>query len=257
MTGPVSVFQGLSQDATLKVLKPTDVLLRATNSAAQFTAAGTTVILQWDMAGFASFAIQLTGDSSSYAVNGSNDLDQWVPLDVRALGKWDAPVGTNFFQDNNAPTLIVGNKQTRFVRINSVTSSSRPTGILVLLSQQPQVPMRAARYSQPDFAWTYVPPSGGIVNTTPVTLKAAVNAFQRNLLTGVQLSNGGATGTELILTDSVSGVIWRGYLPPASTRDVHFDPPLRLAPNAALTATLTAASGAQVYVNAQGTLGLA
>lgn len=239
-------------------LKPTDVLLRATQSLGQSQAAGTSTILTWDMAGFASFVVQITGDSNSFTITGSNDLDQWVPLDLRTLGTWDAPVSSVFYQDNSAATLLVGNKQTRFVRISgSFVSTTRPAGILVLLGQQAFAPMRASRYSQPDQAWSYVAPSGGIVNTTPVTVKALVNPYKRNIATAMQLTNAGATGTEVILTDSVTTtVIWRGYLPPGGSQQVTFDPPLRLSTNAALTLTLTAASGAQVYANIQGTVGL-
>lgn len=238
-------------------IKPTDVLLRATSSSGQ-TGANGTGILTWDMSGFASFTIQITGDSSSYSVTGSNDLDQWAPLDVRALGKFDVPIATTFMQDNSAPTLLAGNKQTRFVRLSVVSSNARPSGILVLLSQQPFTPMRAARYSEPDQAWSYVAPTGGIVNTTAVTIAAATTSAKRNHVLSLQLANGGSAGTEVALIDSVStSAIWRGYLPAGSNREVNFDPPLRASAAAAITLAITAATGAQVYPNIQGTLGLA
>lgn len=238
--------------------KPTDVLLRATQSNAQVAANGSSVILVWEMAGFASFCIQMTGDSNSFSVEGSNDLNLWTTLDVRALGTFDAPLGATWFQENNAPCFVGANKSTKFVRISSVAMSGSNSGVLVVLSQQPLSPMRPSLAFGPDQSWAAAAPSGGVVNNTPVTLRAATNPFHRNIVTALQISNGGATGTEAILTDT-SGptVIWRDYLPGNSTRGGKFTPPLRCGASGALTLTLTAASGAAVYANVQGIVGLA
>lgn len=263
-----SVFTGLAQDATVKTaipvardqFKPTDVVMRATTSLAQYNALGTQVMLTFEMTGFASFCIQFLGDTNGFIIQGSNDLIQWTQIDTRALGGWEAPTGNVFLQDNLAPILVAGNKQTRFVRVstNGVPSSSRVSSVVALLSQVPIAPMKPQRSYGPDTAWSYVPPSGGIVNTTAVTVKTAIAASKRNIVTNMQLDNGGATGTEVILTDvGASAVVWRGYAPPGSSRQVSFDPPLRLTANSALSVTLTAASGAAVYPNIQGIVGLA
>lgn len=240
--------------------KPTDVILRATSSNAQYTATGSFILLTWDMGGFASFAIQLIGDSHSFAIEGSNDLVNWSAIDTRVVGEYDAPAATyGFTQDNNLPTIVVGNKQTRFARIreNNGTITTRPAGISVALSQTPFTSMKPQRSYGPSQAWNYVAPSGGILNSTPVTVRAATNSSHRTLVTAMQLDNAGATGTEVILTETGgSTILWRGWLPPGGTRQLTFDPHLRLPVLAALTLTLSAASGATVYPNIQGIVGL-
>jgi hypothetical protein len=240
--------------------KPTDVILRATSSNAEYTARGTYILLTWDMSGFASFCIQLLGDSHVFAIEGSNDLINWTALDYRILGEYEAPEATyGFTQDNNLSTIVAANKQTRFARIreNTGTVTVRPAGILVALSQTPFVPVKPLRHYGPSQAWNYVAASGGIINTTPVTVRAATNSSHRTLVTAMQLDNSGATGTEVILTETGgSTILWRGWLPSGGTRHITFDPPLRTPVLAALNLTLTAASGAAVYANIQGITGL-
>jgi hypothetical protein len=239
-------------------LKLTDVLLRAVQSQALNTQTGNSIILTWGMAGFASFCIQVTGDSNQFQVQGSNDLDQWAPLDVRALGVVDAPISQGWFQDNNAPTLIGGNKTTKFVRLVIYAAAAVPAGVLVCLSQQMLAPMRPARTFGADNLWAYSAPVGGIVNNTPVTLAPSTNPYHRNSMASLQVSNVGGTTTEVIITDTAGPtVLWRDNLGTGASRTVKFDPLLRGAASSSITLTLSAATGAQVYANAQGIVGLA
>lgn len=249
---PTSLVDNLRPVARDEV-RLADRILRATTSSGQVTANGTTEVLVFDMSGYASFVIELTGDSNTFGVEGSNDLAKWGALDITALGRTASSLGSTFVQENAAPTLIGGNKQTRFVRIASPASGG-VSGVTVLLSQTALVPMpREAQAS-----WTYVAASGGIT-TTPgtVTLRASQNIAHRNLIQAMQLDNGSATGTEVTLTDSVAAsVIWRGYMPGNSSKVVKFDPPLAVSANAAITAAVGTA-GAAVYINAQGRTALA
>lgn len=253
---PTSLVENLRPIARDQ-LKFADSVLRAVTNSTITAANGTGEVLRWDMTGYASFVIQLTGDSNSFAVQGSNDGDQWGNIDVRTLGDWETPpMSTGVVQDNNGPTFLAGNKQTRFMRIFNSAASSRPAGVLVLRSQTPFVPVKQIHRLSPAQAWSYVAALGGIPNTTPVTLKSAVNTSHRNLLTGIEVDNGGTAGTEVILKEG-SNVIWRAYLGAGATKAVSFDPPLRAGANAAITAELSSSTNVAVYVNARGTVSLA
>lgn len=104
--------------------------------------------------------------------------------------------------------------------------------------------------------WFYVPPAGGITNSTAdVPIKAAV-VGKRNYLTGIQLSEAGAlaNATELVVKDGAT-IIHRIALPAGFINPfgVVFDPPLRSGVNAALNiAAVTLFATGNVNVNAQG-----
>ena len=101
-------------------------------------------------------------------------------------------------------------------------------------------------------AWRYVAASGGIVNTTAVTLKAAV-AAKAHHLTEIEIINANATGTEVAIRDGAGGtVLWRGYAIQAlGPIVVKFHEPIIGSVNTLLEVVcLTNAS--QTYVNARG-----
>lgn len=111
-------------------------------------------------------------------------------------------------------------------------------------------------------SWTYAAASGGITDTSDVTLAAAPGAGMVNYLTDLQLANSDATvGTEVVIKDG-STVLWRTFLPAGrpmaltGTMPVsfHFSRPLRASTNTALTAAAITTS-AEVYINAQGFVG--
>lgn len=100
--------------------------------------------------------------------------------------------------------------------------------------------------------WAYAAGSGGITNTTDVTLVAAGGAGKSNYVTGFQVMNTSATATEVVIKSS-STVLWRGVVGASMTQPVGlvFLPPLIGANNTALTAAcITTAT--VTYVNAQG-----
>jgi hypothetical protein len=107
-------------------------------------------------------------------------------------------------------------------------------------------------------AWRYVPPGGGITNTTTaVTIRAAGGTGLRNYITGIQLAADTLTNaTEVAIRDGAAGpVLWRRNITTAGLRPVtiKFAIPLVGTANTLLEAvTLTASGSGSVYVNAQG-----
>lgn len=113
-------------------------------------------------------------------------------------------------------------------------------------------PSTGRYYAPPELSWSASAPSGGIVNTTDVVLKAAAGAGLRNYLTGMDIRNSHASvATEVVIKDG-STVIWRGHFPANSpTINVVFETPLKGTANTALNAACVT-TGAAVYLNAQG-----
>jgi hypothetical protein len=109
-------------------------------------------------------------------------------------------------------------------------------------------------YGLPGNSWNYAAASGGIVNTTAVTVKAAAGAGIRSYITSFQVLNGHATvSTEFLIRDGASGtVIWRGYLLAAGGGySVELPRPLRSSANTLLE-VVCVTTGAAVYFNCQG-----
>lgn len=109
-------------------------------------------------------------------------------------------------------------------------------------------------FANPNNTWNYAAASGGIVNTTGVTIKAAAGAGVRNYITCLSVINGHATtSTDVQIRDGASGtVIWRGFAQAAGggVREV-FSIPLRGTANTLLEVAC-GTTGAAVYVNVCG-----
>lgn len=100
--------------------------------------------------------------------------------------------------------------------------------------------------------WSYAAASGGITNTSDVTLSAAPGAGRANYLTSLQVQNTSATPTEVVVK-SGSTILWRCLVGASMTFPVNvmFERPLIAANNTALTAAcITTAT--VTYLNAQG-----
>ena len=112
-------------------------------------------------------------------------------------------------------------------------------------------------YALPGAAWKYAAASGGIVNTTAITIKAAGAAGVVNYLTHLSVINGHATvSTEVAIRDGAAGtVIWRGFAQAAGGGVAEtFVPPLA-STAATLLEVVCITTGSAVYVNAQGYAG--
>ena len=121
--------------------------------------------------------------------------------------------------------------------------------ITTLLGKQVVLP-----FALPAETWTYAAASGGIVNTTAVTVKAAGAAGVRNYVTQVQVINGHATvSTEVMIRDGAAGtVLWRGWAQAAGGGvAATFTPPLR-GTAATLLEVVNVTTGAATYFNLQG-----
>lgn len=111
------------------------------------------------------------------------------------------------------------------------------------------------QFAIPELDWSYAALTGGIINTTDVTVKAAAGAGLRNYVTGLNCTNAAAAvATEVVLKDGAT-VIWRGYLGLVAQGSamiaVAFPTPLKSTANTALNvAAITTA--AAVYCNLQG-----
>jgi hypothetical protein len=104
--------------------------------------------------------------------------------------------------------------------------------------------------------WIYAGVTGGIVDTTPVAMKAAGAAGVKNYLAGIQFANSAAVASEIVVLDGAA-VIWRGYAAASGVggnADIKFVPPLAgtaaTAMNVAMITTATA-----TRVSAQGYTG--
>jgi hypothetical protein len=102
--------------------------------------------------------------------------------------------------------------------------------------------------------WLYAAASGGIVNTTGVTVKAAGGGVVRNYIKSVQVINGHATvSTDLQIRDGAAGtVLHRGFAQAGGGGYAcNFNPPLRGTANT-LVEVACGTTGSAIYVNVQG-----
>lgn len=128
---------------------------------------------------------------------------------------------------------------------------------LVALTQSIGGQLITADYAPPEATWSYAAASGGITNTTDVEAKAAAGAGLRNYVTGLQLRGNSATGTEFVIKDGASTVLWRGHVPPSTSTgpgSFVFTPPLRGSANTAINIACVT-TGTATYANLQGYVG--
>jgi hypothetical protein len=112
-------------------------------------------------------------------------------------------------------------------------------------------------YAIPENTWAYAAASGGIVNTTGVTAKAAAAAGIRNYITHVDVVNGHATvSTDVQIRDGAAGtVLWRGFAQAAGGGvSATFDPPLK-GTAATLVEIACGTTGTATYFNLTGYTG--
>lgn len=152
----------------------------------------------------------------------------------------DSPVGGN--------PLLMG-AEARTSDGTAVASGDVVRLLATLLGKQVNYP-----YALPGLDWHYAAASGGIVNTTGVTAKAAAGAGVRNYITRMEVINGHATvSTDFQIRDGAAGtVLWRGYLQAAGGGVAAvFDPPLRGTANT-LVEIACGTTGSAVYANLHG-----
>lgn len=112
-------------------------------------------------------------------------------------------------------------------------------------------------FSIPENSWSSAAASGGIVNTTGVSAKAAAGANIRNYVTHVDVVNGHATvDTDVQIRDGAAGtVLWRSFAKAAGGGvSADFNPPLRGTANT-LVEIANGTTGSATYFNLTGYVG--
>ncbi len=114
-------------------------------------------------------------------------------------------------------------------------------------------------YGTQENDWSYVPPVGGLLNTTTAVTCVAATTNKRNYVTSLALfSEALTTATEFAIRDGAGGtVIFRTKIPATGLiygpGDTTFPTPLKGSPGNLLEiVTLTASGAGAVYANIQG-----
>jgi len=210
------------------------------------------------------------GDYEPLQVNGgrlwaSATIDAALPAGTNNIGDVDVltlpnvtlAAGTNTNEvvgDAAHDAAVAGNPvlvgaEARSTDGTAVGSGDAVRILATLLGKQVVQP-----HALPGATWSYAAGSGGITNTTAVTIKTAGAAGVRNYITALQVVNSHATvSTEFSIRDGASGtVLWRQNLVAAGGGlSVTFPTPIR-GSAATLLEVVCGTTGAAVYFNAQG-----
>lgn len=213
-----------------------------------------------DMDGYGSLSFQVLGTFTGAViqVETSDDNINFTSINVMAL--------------NTAPVSIWGSqfgalgiyRAERALRYTKISLTSISTGTVEIVGHKGHAPVVPAQRSSdgnvvshphaiPTRWWVYAAASGGIVNTTPVTLRAANPSYNNHLIGFTARNTHASVDTELIIK-TASTVVWREKLK-AGGPTAKFDGLIRTANvNEAITAEC-GTTGSEVYINAQGWFG--
>jgi hypothetical protein len=196
-------------------------------------------------------------------IEGSGDGIFWSAIQPVSLSSvpsnLSAAAGASGFINTNGVGFYQVAKPAKFIRISqgSISNNSYTT-VNVILYNGVVTPKQQDLQVPNNNSWYYTATSGGIVNTSPVLLVSSqVGSFLNALLT-LNLSNAGATDTEvLIRSNSTLGggsptVVFRTFLKAGTSQNINFTPALRTTINQLFEVVLSAT--ATVYVNAQGVI---
>jgi hypothetical protein len=147
--------------------------------------------------------------------------------------------------------VISGNPVRMAARALTAAYASVATGDVADLVSTLQGVLVTRPWQIPELEWSSVAAAGGVINTTDVVLAPAAGVGLRRYICSLQLSNNSAVATEIVLKDGAA-IIWRGHLPAnAPMSEIIFENPLKTTANTALNFACIA-TGAAIYVNAQG-----
>lgn len=105
---------------------------------------------------------------------------------------------------------------------------------------------------KPASPWYYAGATGGITNTTAVTITPAAVAGQRYFLSNLQYANTGTASEICIQQTTGPTIIWRGNAPTGGQETwIEFDPPLQSLANDTLQVVMVTTASA-TRVSAQG-----
>lgn len=199
-------------------------------------------------------SITVDGTVTANLAAGTNNIGD---VDVLTLPNVTLAAGTNTNEvvgDAAHDAAVAGNPVLVGVEARSSDGTAVANGdvvrlIATLLGKQLTYP-----YAVPGNDWHYAAASGGIVNTTGVTAKAAAGAGIRIYVTRAEIINGHATvSTDVQIRDGAAGtVLWRGFAQAAGGGSICvFDPPLRGTANTLLEIAC-GTTGSATYVNLHG-----
>lgn len=230
--GTLRVVLATDQPAlTNKLLvTPDSVALPANQSVNVAQVNGVTTLMGNGVTGTGSQRVTIASDNTAFSVNATDT----------GPAAHDAAISGN-------PVRIAGRALT--ADYTAVAAGDTADLITTLLGKLVTIP-----YANPANTWNYAAASGGIVNTTGVTAKAAGAAGVRNYVTHVDVVNGHATvDTDVQIRDGASGtVLWRGFAKAAGGGvSADFNPPLR-GTAATLVEIACGTTGTATYFNLTG-----
>lgn len=221
--------------------------------------------ITFDTSGYNAMNIIISSPNGNpkITIEGSGDGIFWGAIQPVSLGSvpsnLSAALGTSGFINTNGVGFYQISKPAKYIRISqgSISNNSYTTVNVILYNgsiSEKQQEIRVPNNS----SWYYVSPSGGIVNTTPLLLVSSpVGSFLNALLT-LNLSNAGATDTEVLIRSNATlgggspTVVFRTFLKAGASQNINFTPALRTTINQLFEVVLSAT--ATVYVNAQGVI---
>lgn len=212
------------------LVTPDSVALPANQSVNNSQINGVTPLMGNGVTGTGSQRVTIASDNTAFSVNAT----------VTGPAAHDAAISGN-------PVRLAGRALT--ADYTAVAAGDTADLITTLLGKLVTIP-----YANPANTWSYAAASGGIVNTTGVTAKAAGAAGVRNYVTHVDVVNGHATiDTDVQIRDGAAGtVLWRGFAKAAGGGvSASFDPPLR-GTAATLVEVACGTTGTATYFNLQG-----
>lgn len=127
--------------------------------------------------------------------------------------------------------------------VASVPNISERTALAILANQ-----------TNPSTRWTYVAATGGITDTTAVTIKAAAGAGKKLYISAMQFSNSGAGTSEFVVNCGAAGTaLYRGFVQATQpTTEIRFPVPLQCTANTLLEVKLGTGTTMAFRFNAQG-----
>jgi len=190
-----------------------------------------------------------------HGADGVNDGDvstaSPMPVDLRANNLAALEVVGDIAHDAAAGSVnpVLGGLFARTNNMTVVAEDDLVRALATLHGKAVTLP-----FALPADTWSYVAASGGIINDTGVTAKAAAGVGIYNYVTSLQVINGHQTvGTDVQIRDGAAGtVIWRGWAQQAGGGvSLQFATPLKGTANTLLEVQC-GTTGAQVYFNLQG-----
>ena len=178
-------------------------------------------------------------------------------VDVLTLPNVTLAAGTNTNEvvgDAAHDAAVAGNPLLQGIEARTSNGTAVANGDVTRVQGTIDGKLVAKPHSVLGATWSYAAASGGITNTTAVTVKTAAGAGVRNCITSLQVINGHATvSTETLVLDGAAGtVLHRGYAQAAGGGyAVNFDVPLCGTANTLLEID-NVTTGAAVYYNLQG-----